>query len=187
MRILKRFLQCIFVWGVPRAKGDLRDAQVILTQAMCNLTDGSVSKTNKLMANLIARLYSTDAFLPVFPQGELSRAIREKGVPLFAETELLISNGVLEDGYLGSYEVAFKQKELCDKMGWKKVVLVSFAPHIWRAKWVYEKLGFEVIIPAEMPRMVFEKGLAQTPWRRAITGYSYEFLARVYYLWKGYI
>ena len=183
---IRRFLQCIFVWGVPQAKGDLHEAQVILTQAMCNLSDGSASKTNMLLAKCVRKNYIVLG-APVFPQGELAQAIERQQVPIIGQTRILQSSGVFEEGYFDTYSVALEHKKFCDQMGWKRVVLVSFVPHIWRAKWVYEKLGFEVIIPGEMPKMVFQKDLAQRHWRRDLTGYAYEFLARLYYLWKGYI
>jgi len=153
---------------------------------MCDLDDGRTSEINKKMARLVGRL-SRELKVPVVAQGDLVPALKKAGVPIFGQTRALPTQRIADAEYFGSEEVVTEQKEICDKMGWGKVIVVSLVPHIQRAIWIYKKEGFEVIIPAEMPRMIFQKDLIQPRWRKAITAYPYELLARLYFLWKGYI
>jgi hypothetical protein len=185
-RVFWRFLQCFFVWGVPKPRGNPTHAQIILTQAMPNLEPGIPSRANVLMADFVERC-QLKLKLPIFAQGELAEVLKHRGVVLAGETPVQSTANVLGAHYLGTFEVAGLQKEYCTQMCYSRIIPVSAAPHIWRAVWVYERLGFKVIVPTDMPAMVFEKGLTQRRWRRAITAYPYELLARLLYLYKGYI
>lgn len=186
MKFLQRFLQCLFRWGQPAEYGDVHKAQAILTQSMCDLTDGRVSEINKKMAELVKRL-NDKLKIPVVAQGDLVPALKEVGVPIFSQTRALPKQSIVAAEYFGSEIVVVDQKKICDKMGWSKVIIIATIPHVWRARWIYEKQGFEVIIPAEIPKMIFQKNLVQPRWRKAVTAYPYEFLARLYFLCKGYI
>lgn len=153
---------------------------------MANLEDGNISYANYQLADFIALLQQSYD-LPMFPQGELVPALLKANVEILQATKCLPVQGVTEQGYFGSREVAVEQKETCDRYKWKRIIPVSPVPHTWRAIWVYEKLDLQVIIPPNMPEMVWQKDLAQWRWQGPIRAYFYELLARLYYFYKGYI
>ena len=124
-KVFWKFLQCLFVWGRPRARGNLLDGQIILTQAFCDLAGGRISTTNKALASFVGKLWQ-ESNLPVYPQGEMATAMREICVPVIAQTRLISVNEVFKEGYFGSYEVALEQKLLCDKMGLTRIVVVAY-------------------------------------------------------------
>lgn len=185
MHFLKRLLQCLFVWGTPKPRGDLHEAQVILTQSMSDCTNGSVSKVHSSLAEYVQKLYD-ELGLPICAQGELAPALEARRLPLVGKTMAQIAYDVADPEYFGTYEVALEQVRFCAGR-YRQIIPVQVTPAIWRAIWVYEKLGFGVIIPPGIPAMAFQENLKEWRWRRAITAYPYELAARLVYLSKGYI
>ena len=187
MKLISLFFKCLFVWWKPRGFGNLSEAQIILTQAASDMLDGSSSKTNKLLAEA-AKNYSEKLNIPIFAQGEVARVLKERNVPVVGSTprEAIPDNFGSKD-YYGTSGVAEIQKKYCDEHSLKKALILAATPHTWRAKWTYEKLGLKVILPPESPPMIFEKGMNQRRWRRAITAYPYELKARLDYLFNGVI
>lgn len=185
MHFLRRLLQCLFAWGTPRPRGDLQKAQAILTQAWSDCLDGSMSETHKRLTRYVVHLYQ-ELDVPVYAQGELAPHLAKWGIPLAGATRKQDSYTVLDREYFGTYEVACDQKALCGE-SCLRIIVVQAVPATWRTIWVYERLGFQVIVPSDMPHTVFQKELLEPRWRRAITAYPYELAARLVYLLKGYI
>lgn len=181
------FLKCLFVWWKPQGSKNISKAQIILTQAGSDLSDGSISKTNRDLA-ILAKKYSEQLNIPIFAQGEVARVLDEMNVPVIARTKSeAIPDNFGSKEYQGTDGIVSLQKKYCDEHGFKRVIILAFVPHIWRAKWTYEKAGFDTFIPNDLPWYVFQKDANQQRWRRAITAYPYEFKTRLEYLFKGMI
>jgi hypothetical protein len=187
MKSIILFFECIFCWWNPRGQGDLKDAQIILTQAASDMRDSSSSTTNKLLAQA-ADMYGKKLNIPIFPQGEVAKVLDRMNVFIVGRTPCeAIPDNFGSKEYQGTSGVAMIQKKYCDEHRYSTVIVLAATPHTWRAKWTYEKLGLKVIIPPDSPPMVFEKNMNQRRWRRAITAYPYELKARLEYLFNGEI
>ncbi len=181
------FLKCFFVWWNPRGHDDLKNAQIILTQAESDMKDGSSSKGNKLLAETV-RTYYEKLNIPIFAQGEVAKVLDTMNIPVVERTPCeAVPDNLGSKEYQGTSGVALKQKKYCDEHGFTKVLIVAGSPHTWRAKWTYEKLGLKVILPPKSPPMIFEKGVSQDRWSRTITAYPYELSARLKYFFMGLI
>ncbi len=183
---LKRLFQCFTVWGQPAPSGNSEDAQLIVTQAMPDC-EGSVSSDTKLELANLAQRHHQELGIPIFPQAEVGRVLENRGVRVIGSAPNQSTISLLSDEYIGSHGIAQLQKDFCDSRGWTRVLVVVPYPHAWRAIWIYERLGFEVIIPPDLPKMKFQSSMTQGRWRRAITAYPYELLARLWSLCKGLI
>ncbi len=184
--VLRRLFQCFFVWGQPTPKGNPKDAQLIVVQAMSDCEGDVSSQTNLSLASYALRYYERFG-TPIFPQAEVGRIIEGQHTPIVGETAFCSTVDLWSDEYIRSDEVARLQKHLCDETGWTRVLVVASYPHAHRACWIYERLGFEVIIPPALPKMQFEKEFSQRRWRKPISAYPYELLARLFFLYKGLI
>jgi len=69
----------------------------------------------------------------------------------------------------------------------RTIIPAQVKPAIWRAIWMYEMLGLEVVVPPRIPKMIFQPNLKEPRWRVAWKAYLYEFSVRIYYLLMGYI
>ncbi len=184
--VLRRIFECVFVWGEPTPKGNLQDAQLIVTQAMPDCEDGAFSDSNIATADMAERLQK-ELGIPIFPQAEVGRILSSRGVKLAGTTKFFGTVALTNKEYPGSHGIARLQKKLCDERGWTKVLLVVPYPHAWRALWIYERLGLEVIIPPRLPKIVFQKGLTQKRWDSPFTAYPYELVVRLMSLLIGVI
>lgn len=181
------FFKCIFVWQKPKGQGNLSDAQAILTQAASDMVDGTSSKTNKQLAKM-AQDYSKQLNIPIFAQGEVAKILAEDNIQVVGSTPCeAIPDNLGSKKYIGTFGVAKIQRKYCDEHHINRVLVLAPYPHTLRAKWTYEKLGLQVILPPDLPPIIFEKGMNQCRWRRAITAYPYELTARLKYLFRGVI
>ncbi len=183
---LGRFFECLFRWGCPEARGNPRDAEIILTQAASNLLGNRPSITNQELAIFAAR-YVTQLEIPVFPQAEVGQLLAQTGIVPVGTMGFDTNASLFSSNYMGSGGVAMLQKAYCDEHALTKILVVAPYPHFWRVLWTYERLGLTVIIPPNTPRMHFEREYVHARWSRSVTAYSYEFLARMYFFYKGII
>src|SRR5205085_2550074 len=69
--------------------------------------------------------------------------------------------------YLDSVDVTTIFQRFCEKNKWKRPILVSYQPHLWRGVMVARKLGMDVLI-AEVPAAIYESDSSQfwmrSPW-----------------------
>ena len=185
--VLRRLLQCIFVWRVPNPCGNPATADLIVVQSASDCIGNATSTTNIALADAAQVLHETHG-TPIFPQAEVGRVLNTRGVATIATTPIYSTISLLTSEYgAGSYDVALLHKQLCVKHGWTKVVVLAYHPHIVRVVWIYEKLGFEVIVPSNVPRMTYQSTASQWRHRRAITSLPYELAARLWFLYQGYI
>lgn len=183
---LRKLVKCLFVWGQPTPKGDPKDAQLIVVQSMSDCEGDVSSQTNLIVADYVCK-YHERFGTPIFPQAEVGRILEEQHIPTVGETAFYSKVDLGSDEYIGSDGIARLQKRLCDEKGWTRVLVVASYPHAHRACWIYERLGLEVIVPPALPKMWFEKQFSQGRWRRPISAYPYELLARLFFLYKGLI
>lgn len=164
----------------------MHSAQIILTQACSDLESGKTSGTNVWIAAMAAQL-SNEFGIGIFSQGEVTAKLRQLGVEVAGSTRIQSTANPFEDEYLDTWGVAQEQAAYCRKNGITRVLVMHYVPHVWRVMWCYKRLGLEVIVPPDLPIMVYEEGLQQkrlsSPW----TLYPFELAARLVYWWKGYI
>ena len=184
--VLLRLFQCFFVWGRPAPRGNPKEAQLIVVQAMSDCEGDVSSQTNLCVAGYVKGYYERFG-TPIFPQAEVGRILERQGIPTVGRTAFYSTVDLRSHDYVGSDGIARLQKRLCDERGWTRVLVVASYPHAHRACWIYERLGLEVIVPPALPKMRFEREFSQRRWRRPISAYSYELLARLFFLYKGLI
>lgn len=187
MRFLKRLLQCLFVWGRPAPRGNPADAQLVVVQAASALENGEASETNIALANMAQKHYERFG-TPISPQLEVGLILQERGVPTVGTTKAYSDISILSAEYgTGSRAVAEIHAELCRQRGWTKVLAIAYQPHIWRVIWIYEKLGLEVMVPGGLPVFCPQGNMKQRRHRWVVTSYLFEWFARLWFLFNGYI
>ncbi len=92
---------------------------------------------------------------------------------------------MLDPNYFGTREVA--EDQMLGHPNIRTIIPAQVKPAIWRAIWMYEMLGLEVVVPPRIPKMIFQPNLKEPRWRVAWKAYLYEFSVRIYYLLMGYI
>lgn len=177
MSLLKRLWECLTVWSVPPTS--LRGAQAILAHAAGENSPTDPGRVNEFIAGKIRELYY-ELDVPVIIQGELKSCLI---VPLAAVS---LRQAEVAPNYLSTRDIALWQKEECDKLGAKIVVLVSYLPHYWRGMKAAEKVGLTVLTPSGL-KEIYDPANRQMWARYKFVNRPYEFLARLYFLWKGWI
>ncbi len=176
--MLKRLWECLTVWSVPPTS--LQEAQAILAHAAGETGSSDPGLVNKYLAELIRKLYH-ELKIPVIIQGELKFCLSD--IPLAAVSPRQAETA---PNYMNTYDIALWQKAECDKLGAKKVVLVSYYPHYWRAVKATEKVGLTVLIPPGLKEM-YDPNNSQKWARYKWANRLYELLARPYSLLKGWV
>ena len=175
--LLKRLWECLTVWSVPPTS--LRGAQAILAHTAGENSPIDPGRVNKFIAVRIGELYH-QLRVPVIIQAELKSCLPD--IPLTAvsprQAEAL--------RYISTWDIARWHKAECDKLGVRRVVLVSYYPHYWRAVKVTEKVGLTVLTPPGL-KEIYDPANSQWWARYKIINRLYELLARLYFFWKGWI
>lgn len=138
---LKILWECFSVWHLKGTE-DLSSADCIVAHAGAETNSGHSGRMNKILGEKIKEILR-DHPLPVIAQGELAKHLEGIGVRVFTQTPRQLEC----KEYIDTVWVTNFFKKICDQNGWKKPVLLSYHPHLWRGKMVAEKLGMEVIIP----------------------------------------
>ncbi len=185
--MLRMLLRCLFCWGIPTPVGDPARAQVICVQACGDLASGGTSQTNVAIAYTAAE-YRGVLGLPLLAQGEVADALIPLGVKSIVRTKTQAELRDAGEPYKSTYDVALEHLRYARMNGWTRAIVVAYAPtHIWRCIWVYERLGFTVIIPSEMPSLVWGEDLYQRRLSARSRHFPFELLARLWFLYRGYI
>lgn len=158
----------------------LREAQAILAHAAGENSPTEPGLVNEYLASLVRDLYHL-LHLPVIVQGELARCLTN--IPLLGVS---LKQSESAPHYLSTYDIALWQKQLCDKLEIKNVVLVSYYPHYCRAVWTTEKLGLKVIVPRGLKEM-YDPMNSQKWVRSALVNRPYELAARLQFYAKGWM
>src|SRR3989338_508688 len=140
LRILKLFWECLTVWSVPPTS--LEGAEAIVAHAAGENSPSDPGLVNEFIAGKIRELYH-QLGVPVIIQGELKPCLSD--IPLTAVSP---RQAEVAPNYMHTYGIALWQKAECDKLGVKRVILVSIYPHYWRAVKATQKVGLTVLVPS---------------------------------------
>ena len=177
--MLKRLWECLTVWSVPSTS--LEGAQAILAHAAGEISSSDPGLVNEFLSGKIKDLYH-QLQVPVIVQGELRQCLSD--IPL---TAVSLRQAETAPNYINTYDIALWQKAECDRLGVKKVVLVSYYPHYWRAVKATEIVGLTVLVPSGL-REMYDPNNSQIWARYKWLNRLYELLlARPYSLWKGWV
>lgn len=177
MRFLRLLWKCFTEWNAHPTS--LEGAQAILAHAAGENSPTDPGIENKYLSSIIKDLYYKYK-VPVFAQGELAPCLSD--IPISGKS-LRQSES---KSYISTFNIAEWQKTECDKIGAKKVILVSYLPHYWRAKKVTEKMGLEVLVPPGIAE-IYDSNNSQIWARYKWLNRPYEILARLMFVFKGWI
>lgn len=178
MGFLKKIFGCLFIWHLE-ATGDLHHGDVILAHAGGETVDGQPGKINEYL-ELVVRKIHKETGLPIIAQGELARCIPD--LPLIGS----IPRQAESAHYIDTVVVTQIYKQICNENGWKRPILVSYHPHLWRGIMVAQKMGMEVIIPEIRPR-VYDPECSQWWMRSTWFNTPRELVCRLIWLFQGKI
>lgn len=185
MQFLGKLLRCVFMWHLPQSSiKDISRADVILTQAVSLLKDGSPGPGNKILADVLRELHEKFPDKPIIPQEELSLAAPE--LPYFAIAKRPPSGVACHSNSAWNTEAVVSfQHDICEKHGWKKAAVVAMPDHQGRTVMVMERFGFvPIVVPVPGPQEIYfnsdcfyfsQRGHR---WRFLLR----EFLCRIYFL-----
>ena len=176
--MLKHLWKCLTVWYIPATSLD--GAQAILAHAADENSPTDPGDVNRYNAEIIKNLYRR-LHIPVIIQGELKPCLTD--IPLTAVSPRQAETA---PNYLSSYDIALWQKAECDKLGAKKVVLISYYPHYWRAVKTTEKVGLTVLVPPGLEE-IYDQNNSQWWAKYKWVNRLYELLARLHSTLKGWI
>lgn len=177
--MLKLLWECLTVWSVSPTS--LQGAQAILSHSAGENSPSDPGLVNEFLAGTIRELYR-QLGVPVIIQGELKPCLSD--IPLAAVSP---RQAEIAPNYMNTYDIAVWQKAECDKLGAKKVVLISYYPHYWRAVKATEKVGLTVLVPSGL-REIYDPNNSQKWARHKWVNRLYElFLARPASFLKGWI
>ena len=180
--MLKRLWECLTVWSVPSTT--LEGAQAILAHAAGENSPTDPGLVNEFLAQKIRELYH-QLKVPVIVEGELKLCLSD--VPLTAVSLRHAEMDEMGIDYMTTIDIARWQKTECDKLDAKRVVLVSYYPHYWRAVKATEKVGLTVLVPSGL-REIYDPNNSQVWARYKWVNRLYElFLARPYSFLKGWV
>ena len=148
------------------------------------LTDGSFSQTTLETAQIAAQ-YHRLLDIPVYPQGEVGRALATLQVPSVACAAPGQAAATYYQLQYDSGDVCDEQVAYCRRHEITKALVIQASPRIWLQMWMYEKRGLTIILPPHLPAMVHQKNMRQWWWGTKYTAYPYELLCRLVYLVKG--
>ena len=174
----KLFWECLTTWSLPLTP--LLGAQAILAHAAGENSPTDPGLVNEYIASLVRTLYY-GLKVPIIVQGELRPSLLH--IPLHAISP---RQAEVAPRYLSTRNIVLWQKEEYDKIGAKRVVVVSYYPHYWRAVKATKKVGLEVVIPVGI-REVYDPNNSQWWARSGAINKPYELVARLYFLEKGWI
>ena len=177
--MLKRLWECLTVWSVPPTS--LKGAQAILAHAAGENSPNDPGIVNEYNAELIRELHQK-LKIPIIAQGELRLYLNDIPETMFSPRQAETA-----PNYMNTYDIAVWQKAECDKLGVKRVVLVSYYPHYWRAMKATEKVGLTVLVPQGLIEL-YDPNNSQVWARYKWVNRLYELLvARPYSLLKGWV
>lgn len=166
MKYIKIVWQIFFCWKVKPSvtMPELSNIDVILTHAAALREDGSPGPINEHLVDVI-ELILKQKCVPVFAQGELALALEHRGIKVTGCT--LTQQEIRQNGgqYLDTWGVSQWHKEMCNEHHLSKAVLISYAPHLWRALMTSRRIGLDVST-VEMGKPIYDL-MSSQKWMRA--------------------
>jgi hypothetical protein len=119
--------------------------------------------SNQQMADHLNELYFR---LPKILQFEVADALTSTAINVY-RVERHRKLGV----YLDTREVAEQAKEIMDRQGWKKAIIIAHPNHMPRADAVCQKLGIETVAPSGLGTIGFDANSVQE-WTQNASAWS---------------
>ena len=145
---ISRLVECFSVWRIE-PRGDLSEGDIVITQAASATADGP-GPMNELIAQValeIARKYG----IPIAAQGEVADLLVFVNDVDVYSSPTQREQKTLGLRHLDSRDMALWHKGVCDALGCKRPILVTYQPHLVRVLWVTEKCAFSNIIVPFVP------------------------------------
>jgi hypothetical protein len=173
---IKTLLGCFLNWNM---KGDsIEEGDVIIAHAGGIAIDGSKGKINDYLESVVRDIHRKTR-VPIIAQGELARYISDLtlvgSIPCQSDSK----------SYIDTVFVAKIHKQICDQYGWKKPILVSYQPHMWRGMMVSRKIGLDVIVAPT--KAVYDTQCSQWWMWTLLINTPRELLVRLLWLFQGKI
>lgn len=140
--------------------------------------------SNQDLANIALKDY--DEFPKIF-QFEIADAYREIQAPDYKDVFQLKKHRI-KGKYLDTREVAYQAKQIMDKQGWKKAIILAHPYHVPRCDLVCQKLGIETIVTDHLRGAVEFDPQSTQKWTANLEAWrGYEPQALLYYSLKGWL
>lgn len=174
---LQTLWQCFAVWHVKPTS--LQGAEAILSQAGGNIDKETPGKINEHLATIIRELHEQSQ-LPLILQGEITPCLPD--LPILAQTPQQ------QDAhrYLSTRDVCLFQKRVCEERGFRRVIVVAFGHHMWRAVRATERVGLEVLVPPGIQN-AYDPKSSQWFCRSPFLFVPREIMVRLYFLMRGWL
>jgi len=180
LNIVRKFLECLFVWNVSPT--EIIEPDVILAHGVGDHEDGTPGPINQEMAVRIREFCSEHPGLSILAQGEVGQCLTGLKVQIVVPRQRDRTGK-----YIDTKDVAQSQYAACKKGNWSRPVLFTWRPHVLRARQVTEKVfGIKVMIPDGLPKR-YDKDNSQIWLRNPFVALPRELAARMLYLFKGLI
>ncbi len=176
MQLLK-LISCFANWNLPSTSLD--GADVIISHAGGAALDGTPGPINEYLASEIRRLHA-ETGLPIIAQGEVAECLKD--LQLFGK----IPKQSESPTYVDSTYVARIHKQVCDAHGWKHPILITYSHHLWRAKMVTLKAGFQDVRHTQL-RTIYFASCSQRQMISPLFNIPREILCRILWVLQGKI
>ncbi|MDP3996359.1 MAG: hypothetical protein Q8P86_01545 [bacterium] len=170
--------KCTTSWQVPETS--IKDAGAIMSHAAAENSDSKPSMVNIFLASVVETLYA-QLRVPVIIQGELKPYL--PNVPL---TAVSLRQTEASPNYLNTWDITLWLKSHCDKLGVKRVVMVSYYPHYWRAFQSARNVGLIPLVPSGIEE-IYDPKNSQWWARRKWLNRPYELMVRYYSVYRGWL
>ncbi|MDD5431052.1 MAG: hypothetical protein PHP03_02395 [Candidatus Pacebacteria bacterium] len=191
-----KLFKCFFCWGVRsdvqywKLRKNAYENKVIVGQSFGQGPGKKPGRSNEDLAYIANKLKNYPYVDGMILQFEIADAFSEESkIPpenFPDENIYVIREHSTSDKYLDTYEVLRQAKEICDKRGWKKIVILAHPLHQWRVLMTAKKI-FDEILVAEAESVAYDKDSVQWWTRSDIAFIAREISVRLLYLYKGWI
>ena len=159
-----------------------KDVQIIIALSFGQGSGGSPGLSNEALARVVSKL-AKKYNVPVIAQWEIADCIPDLSE---SQQNLIVREHRQSGQYLDTYEVLNQAKFHCDRLGFKKALVVAHPDHAPRCAAVAKKLGFEVAV-ADTQSVPYDPDSTQEWTRSKKIFLEREKLATEYYRQKGYL
>lgn len=173
---LKKILEC---WSHPpyATLAEMRSADAITLPPFGTHRDGeSIGVSNYYLGEACRKLHQQLPNIPLLLQWE-HEDMEEPKLPIQKRIGLRGSHHINTREY-------FKAVAVTPHV--KRIILIAHQDHVWRSKWIAEKLGFEVLLadPGDIPY----DPISEQWWTRSRRIFlCWEFLTRIHHILRGWI
>ncbi len=176
----KKIIECFFVWHIPSDSEDcLEKADVLIGQSFGNRPNNDPGKSNKELARIAKRVHEKYG-VPLVLQWEIADCIND------VSKAGVVRKHQEKNKYLDTYEVIVQSKDICERSGWRKAIILAHPQHCWRCVMTAKKLGLDTLVVAT--KKVPYDHLSDQIWTRNVWIFiPRELISRLFYLLTGKI